>query len=75
MSEMLKPCPFCGGIPTLEEKDSTHYYRYRVFCKNCDASQAWEHTERIAVSQWNTRHECKCDKDDIWTYVCGYREE
>ena len=58
MSELeLKPCPFCGGVPTLEEKDGTNYYRYRVFCEKCAASQAWEHIDRIAISRWNNRVE------------------
>ncbi len=74
MSE-LKCCPFCGGeadiqcVPTFEGK---HYYG---LCLKCKVRTRYRDTESEAVTDWNTRHECKCNKEDMWTYVCGYRED
>lgn len=48
MSKELKPCPFCGGIPRLEELRSEEYIKtmgYRpkqlvtgeVICRKCES--------------------------------------
>lgn len=54
----LKPCPFCGGEPTLS--------CYRNFLVKCFGSQcsadveSWGKTEEEAVEKWNTRAERTC---------------
>lgn len=75
MSEIeLKPCPFCGNKPIHEDRGGTYYYRYHIFCEKCGASVPHEHIDEIAISRWNARHSCKCNTDDMWTHVCGYKE-
>ncbi len=58
--EKLKPCPFCGGEPELE--DWTHVYESgtTIRCKDCDAhivegvddGNGWHDR---AVRKWNRR--------------------
>jgi transcription elongation factor Elf1 len=31
----LKPCPFCGGEPQLDECFDDGKKRYTIFCKDC----------------------------------------
>ena len=53
----LKPCPFCGRTPNVEEY---RYHSYFVRCK-CGIEQSrfyWD--EYDAVKHWNTR------KDEPW---------
>ena len=55
MSE-LKPCPFCGGEPSL----SSGYMGYStvgiyVECINCAAFSEMNPEEGIAVEAWNKR--------------------
>lgn len=50
----LKPCPFCGAIPTLEEKDEF----YRVGCQNIDGCGMCVHTpwfdgKKEVIEWWN----------------------
>lgn len=78
----LKPCPFCGGhakmfndkegvsFETLKLAPETIIY---IMCDSCPALTSG-HTIQEAVANWNTRHECKSNKDDMWAYVCGYRD-
>lgn len=37
MSEELKPCPFCGGKPTLPDGDGT---QYQIECDDCGQAMA-----------------------------------
>lgn len=47
----LKPCPFCGTNPTLNEDYDNHY----VWCSECaDASPIFPYPEE-ATKHWNTR--------------------
>ena len=63
--EELKPCPFCGGKPTLEasEDDLKHHAVY-VCCYNCgsiggsadgEIEETLEAYIRYAVDAWNRR--------------------
>ena len=78
MSEVkLKPCPFCGGEAQIQcvpnyGMEGKYYYG---LCLKCHAKTQARPAEISAAVDWNTRHECKCNKDDMWTYVCGYRED
>lgn len=67
MSEILKPCPFCGG----EAEINTRYIGYgsiglgahdwyTVVCKNCD-TRSHEYKAKIqAIDAWNLR-----EKQDV----------
>ena len=58
----LKPCPFCGGIPT----DPFYYdpydgyqgdlHSYIIRCTNCRA-EIEKRTEEQAIEAWNRRAE------------------
>jgi len=52
MPMKLKPCPFCGGKPTLETAGYTRI--------NCDCGLSMSNGGRSAIKlieQWNTRYE------------------
>ena len=61
MSEALKPCPFCGGDPTIrvfKGKDGWRD-RYAVICRydegGCGAEGGLYHYEEEAIEAWNRR--------------------
>jgi Restriction alleviation protein Lar len=57
--EALLPCPFCGGVPTLEEERNYGVAsgQFYIGCLNkCDIGFGWESREAVIV-KWNTRHE------------------
>ena len=52
----LKPCPFCGVIPTLEENNGL----YRVSCRNMDGCKVcvhipWSDGKMDVIEWWNRR--------------------
>ena len=47
----LKPCPFCGAAPEVEELYADAY----VLCPNCHARTGIEQTEDLAIAAWNSR--------------------
>lgn len=62
----LKPCPFCGGKPAVQEPERSTFEQYqpsvpaRVFCGRCQASgpKFSAHTSSPlihAVEAWNQR--------------------
>lgn len=61
MSDKLKPCPFCGSIPTLEDdgiptlEDDGLERDYWVECK-CGVESNSD-KKKVVVDQWNTRTE------------------
>lgn len=61
-SNSLKPCPFCGGQPTLSERKSYSNTKwYRVICLNsmcliCPSTAEFEDKEN-AIRAWNRRTE------------------
>jgi Lar family restriction alleviation protein len=61
--EELKPCPFCGGPPTMTGMDhGPEEVRYFVECMHCEARGASvisvSHTvKRHAAQLWNRRVE------------------
>ena len=50
---VLDNCPHCGSNKTELEK--LIFSRYRVRCKNCDATGGTCFTEKEAVDIWNKR--------------------
>lgn len=49
----LKPCPFCGKIPRIQ--DCGHNYGYFVTCK-CGVEQSGLYKQKCdAVRHWNKR--------------------
>lgn len=51
MTNQLKPCPFCGGEPRLED-DCCEWW---VECLKCWGRLGADRTEAEAVAAWNTR--------------------
>ena len=50
----LKPCPFCGRIPTVEDCGSNDWF---VKCKCGIVQDKLYHQRCDAVRRWNTRKE------------------
>lgn len=52
-NKLLKPCPFCGGVPKLVEDEG----QYKIFCTNsaCDAQYGWCADKDYIISMWNKR--------------------
>ncbi len=58
----LKPCPFCGEVPTMELFiDLYHRKKFGIECRNedCDIQPmtAWYADEKDCVKDWNRRAE------------------
>ena len=57
----LKPCPFCGGEPTIVVRKGKDGWRdrYSILCDyehgGCGAESGWYHYESEAVEAWNKR--------------------
>ena len=55
----LKPCPFCGGVATIERRVSKYtgkmYTYHVVICQECHASTGWHGTKGKAREAWNRR--------------------
>lgn len=61
MSEILKNCPFCGGISNKEDKslnriyfDSENGYTF-VYCEECGCRTSFVGTQKGAAKVWNKR--------------------
>lgn len=66
MSE-LKPCPFCGRTPVIEDCGNNRYF---VRCK-CGIAQDKLYGQRCdAVRRWNTRKA----KSGSWEFYCADAE-
>jgi len=63
--ELIKPCPFCGTVPTKVE---SLYYPYSLECVcyavrcpkedctgNSDPERIWQTSRKNAIKAWNTR--------------------
>ena len=71
MDNIIKPCPFCGGMAILDSNYnySKHLYYVSVKCDTCGAQgKAYKQIEtpktglgpeafRLAINAWNTRTE------------------
>lgn len=61
MSDKLKPCPFCGGVPVIHFQETTFSQTgevYSVEC-NCGNSKAIGRTKNRLIERWNTRTDSK----------------
>lgn len=66
----LKPCPFCGKLPTLELESSQSWY---VHCDNpdCIASPAlMSGTKGGAIEAWNTRPSADLTDEERMAWEC-----
>lgn len=66
MTEKLKPCPFCGGVPSTADWITSRLYTrdnaFCVYCPSCqllfgfDADYGGQFaTEQEAIETWNRR--------------------
>jgi Lar family restriction alleviation protein len=56
MTAELKPCPFCGGAPTLIDRpDGPLLVGAFVTCDACDIGTPILSTAALAIEAWNTR--------------------
>lgn len=61
MSDELKPCPFCGGVPTVKQAGATRYWwvgceiHLEPESKGCGISHS-SYNKQDAIEKWNTRH-------------------
>lgn len=57
--EELKPCPFCGGAPRIEQGINEADQAWRIFCANPDCTVIVEcqsgFTKEDNINRWNTR--------------------
>ena len=56
----LKPCPYCGGKPTMVHHRTYSGYKekglpYAVFCFECEAHTKYADTPDDAADNWNRR--------------------
>ena len=53
MMEDIKPCPFCGGIDLVHERQgpSAHY----IYCDGCRCEGPGARLFGEAIKLWNTR--------------------
>ena len=63
MMENLKPCPFCGELPEIDQGEYTYKVKDRIYwavgCMNDDCEVDVEtdnfDTKEEAIKVWNTR--------------------
>ena len=56
MNEELKPCPFCGGQPSVYEIFyNDEIIKYGIECNDCKASTKLFTNRNYAVIVWNRR--------------------
>lgn len=53
MNQELKPCPFCGEIPSLRQMKSTK--QYYLFCRKCNIETTSFNDREEIIKYWNTR--------------------
>lgn len=56
MSNELKPCPFCGGIPEINKHHNLELWGLMHRCKVLPTiSFDWSASEAVLAKRWNTR--------------------
>ena len=55
MSEILKPCPFCGRV-NMQQVKCSRRWGYFVSCF-CNAVGPSRRTKNEAITAWNTRNQ------------------
>jgi len=66
MSDVLEPCPFCGG--KIKENENLFYLerrRYRVVCRKCKSATIFSNLPSwdAAIAAWNKRVETKHEEN------------
>ena len=61
---MLKPCPFCGKVPSLWANDTEENFFVR--CSSCFAQSDEYFTRTDAVDAWNKRASSKEVNAEAW---------
>ena len=51
MGDILKPCPFCGGVPQIDSS----YNGCSIFCANCYAQTFRGRDKKDVTIRWNNR--------------------
>jgi len=75
MTDILLPCPFCGGEAKIHDIEEQHYW---CECKKCGVATNGERAKDNAIASWNTRTpptgEWKNGADDEYPHctICGY---
>ena len=54
LNDELKPCPFCGKEPKINQSEFSH--RYWVACEDCCCLNKVFYTKDEAIKAWNSRH-------------------
>ena len=55
MSEILKPCPFCGGEAFYIKIMGNYEKPHEIYCSKCDGAITEGRSEKQVVTNWNTR--------------------
>ena len=55
MTEVLKPCPFCGGEAELRDPHGAFSRLAAVFCNDCEIRGQLQVDAETAIAAWNTR--------------------
>lgn len=51
-----KPCPFCGTIPAMYEKEEMRiYFFHTICCKKCGANIQDSDKSKV-IEKWNRRY-------------------
>lgn len=63
VTELLQPCPFCGGKPELTiHMTEDHHADVTVHCRSCQVTMAFHYLDKrkgakgFAIAKWNTRY-------------------
>ena len=64
MTDILRPCPFCGGEADVQQSENFGDNRGMVLCLTCLSCSNDCDTWQEAIAAWNTRH-------DGWILVAG----
>ena len=53
----LKPCPFCGEVPTIDKHPTKKYFSISCWDPNCVCmpKTGWYISEEKAAEAWNER--------------------
>ena len=55
MSEILKPCPFCGGEAFYIKIMGNYEKPHEIYCSKCNGAITEGRSEKQVVTNWNTR--------------------
>lgn len=54
MSEEIKPCPFCGVVPTFEEHEDHIGTQYEVYCECGLSCSCIQISDLMTIEEWET---------------------